>query len=62
MVKYLENLIIQSQSDDLRTKSYPKDYKDLSLKVSFGMGAPAKVTWASVHDDETRLVKGMNCV
>ena len=62
MVDYLENLIIQSQSDDLRTKSYPKDYKDLSLKVSFGMGSPAKVSWASVHDDETKLVKGMNCV
>jgi hypothetical protein len=39
----LNNFIIQSKSGDLKTSMYPKDFQDLKLKVSFGMGAPARV-------------------
>ena len=45
MMEFLKSFIIQAQTDDLRTRDYPKQFLGLKMKVSFGMGMPAKVPW-----------------
>ena len=48
-VKFLDNFIIQSQTDNLKTKDlFPKSIFDLDMKVSFGMGVPTYVPWISI--------------
>ena len=44
----IKNFILQSQTNNLKTSAYPKDFSDLDVKFSFGMGTPAKITWVSV--------------
>jgi len=58
----IKNFILQSQTNNLKTSAYPKDFSDLDVKFSFGMGTPAKITWVSVHNQEIRSTKGINCV
>lgn len=43
----LDKFILQSQTDNLKTSEYQKEYLDLKMKVSFGMGQRAKVPWIS---------------
>ena len=48
-ITFLDNFIIQSQTDNLKTKDlYPKSIFDLDMKVSFGMGVPTYVPWISI--------------
>ena len=58
----IKKFILQSQTKNLKTSSYPKEYSDLDVKFSFGMGTPAKISWVSVHNQEIRSTKGINCV
>ena len=62
MYDELEKFILQSQTDDLKSSKYPKEYSELDVKFSFGMGTPAKISWASIHDNEVRNSIGINCV
>ena len=62
MHKFISDFIIQSQTNNLKTLNYPKDYLDLDVKFSFGMGTPAKISWASIHNNDIRNTKGINCV
>ncbi len=41
----LEKFIEQSDTDNLKKKGYPTEYKDLEVKVSFGVGNVAKIPW-----------------
>jgi len=57
----LNKFIIQSGFDERQygpggqiVKQYPKDFLDLKMKVSFGIGTPARVPWISY------LAPGMN--
>ncbi len=58
----LNNFISQSQTGDLKTSLYPKEYNDLRMKVSFGMGAPARVPWIGFLAPEMRMSNGINPV
>lgn len=62
MNEILTNFILQSQTTNLKTSKYPKEFLDFEVKVSFGMGTPAKISWISVHNQEIRSTKGINCV
>jgi len=62
MYNELENFILQSQTDNLKSSKYPKEYSELDVKFSFGMGTPAKISWASIHDNEVRNSIGIICV
>jgi hypothetical protein len=62
MYDELEKFILQSQTDNLKSSKYPKAYSELDVKFSFGMGTPAKISWASIHDNEVRNSIGINCV
>ena len=58
----IKKFILQSQTNNLKTSTYPKEFSDLDVKFSFGMGTPAKISWISVHNQEIRSTKGINCV
>jgi RecB family endonuclease NucS len=47
MSDFLSNFIVQSLEGNLKTSQYEKDYLDLKMKVSFGMGMPARIPWIS---------------
>ena len=40
----LNSFILQSKTDNLKWSSYPKEYLDLNMNVSFGQGGPARVS------------------
>ena len=62
MINTLKKFILQSQTNNLKTSEYPKEFLDFDMKVSFGMGTPAKISWLSIHNQEIRSTKGINCV
>lgn len=62
MYSSISKFILQSQTAELKTSFYPKEYLDLDVKFSFGMGTPAKISWVSIHDNDIRNTKGINCV
>jgi hypothetical protein len=44
----LTDFIIQANEGSLKTSKYPKEFLDLRMKVSFGMGMAARVPWISL--------------
>ena len=54
----LTNFVIQSKTDNLKWSSYPKEYQDLNMKVSFGQGVPARVSWISFLAPEMQTSNG----
>ena len=54
----LSAFLLQTQNKDLKTSSYPKEWSDLKMKVSFGMGAPARVPWIAFIAPEMQVSKG----
>jgi len=39
---FVREFLVQAQEANLKTSHYLKDFADLRMKVSFGMGMPAK--------------------
>ena len=58
LAEILNSLIIQSKTDNLKWSAYPKEFLDLRMKVSFGQGVPARVTWISFLAPEMRTSEG----
>jgi hypothetical protein len=54
----LSEFILQSQTDNLKWSAYPKEYLDLNMKVSFGQGVPARVSWISFLAPEMQTSNG----
>ena len=54
----LATFVIQSKTDNLKWSSYPKEYQDLNMKVSFGQGVPARVSWISFLAPEMQTSNG----
>ena len=50
--KVLVDFIIQANEGGLKTSKYPKEFLDLKMKVSFGMGMAARVPWISLTGQE----------
>ena len=62
---FLDPFIIQSGFDEKQfgpggqvIQSYPKEYMDLKMRVSFGKGVPARVTWISFLAPEMQTMEG----
>jgi 5-methylcytosine-specific restriction protein B len=55
----LQQFINQSQTDNLQKKGYPKTYKDLDVKVSFGAGNTAKVPWIAFLKNPNAVTYGI---
>jgi hypothetical protein len=58
----LNKFVIQSQKGDLKTAQYPKEWSGFSMKVSFGMGAPARVPWIGLRGEGMTISRGINPV
>lgn len=54
----LNTFLLQTQKPDLKTASYPKEWNGLRMKVSFGMGAPARVPWMAFIAPDMAVSKG----
>lgn len=57
-IETLNLFIRQAQKGDLHTASYPKEWADLRLRVSFGMGSPARVPWIAFIVPEMNVSRG----
>jgi hypothetical protein len=60
--KTLKSFLLQAQEGDLKTAHYPKEYQDFTMKVSFGMGAPARVPWVGFMGEGMTVSRGINPV
>ena len=58
----LKNFLKQAEEGDLRTAHYRKDWFGLKSKVSFGMGAPARVPWIGFTGEGMTVSRGINPV
>ncbi|MBN2102339.1 MAG: DUF1016 family protein [Candidatus Aenigmarchaeota archaeon] len=56
--KILDLFLLQVQTGDLKTSTFPKEYSDLKMRVSFGMGMPARVPWIAFTAPEMQVSKG----
>lgn len=56
--KLLSEYISQSQTKNMRYSHYPKEYSGLKMKLGFGMGIPAKVTWIAFTAPEIKVSDG----
>ncbi len=56
--KTLSSFIFQAEKGDLKTSSYPKEFKDLQTKISFGMGMPARIPWIAFIAPEMKVSRG----
>lgn len=54
----LNDFLKQSKAGDLKTSQYPKEWNNLKTKVSFGMGAPARIPWIAFIAPEMQVSKG----
>ena len=54
----LDSFIKQSKTENLKWSTYPKEYLDLNMKVSFGQGVPARVSWISFLAPEMQTSNG----
>lgn len=62
LVEILNKFVVQSQEGDLKTAHYPKEWNGFSMKVSFGMGAPARVPWIGLMGEGMTVSRGINPV
>lgn len=46
-LEFLSKFILQAGENNLKTSEYPKEFDNLKMKVSFGMGMAARVPWIS---------------
>lgn len=58
----LDMFITQANSGDLKTSFYPKECNDLNVKVSFGMGTPARIPWIGLRAEGQEVSRGINPV
>lgn len=62
LLSILNSFISQSQTANLKTSSYPKEWNDLNIKVSFGMGTPARIPWIGLRAEGQEVSRGINPV
>jgi 5-methylcytosine-specific restriction protein B len=56
--RILKDFLLQAQSGDLKKATYPKIWEDLRLRISFGMGVPARVPWIAFVTPEMEVSYG----
>jgi Endonuclease NucS C-terminal domain/MrcB-like, N-terminal domain len=54
----LGKFLFQTQTGELKTASYPKEWGGLKLRVSFGQGVAARVPWVAFIAPEMQVSKG----
>jgi hypothetical protein len=51
-MQILDAFLLQAQKGELKTSSYYEEWSGLKTKVSFGMGAPARIARALIYEME----------
>lgn len=54
----LNSFLLQAKTTDLKTSSYPKEWSDLRLRISFGMGMPARIPWIALITTDMEVSEG----
>lgn len=54
----LNTFILQAKAGGLKTSNYPKEFEELRLRVSFGMGAPSRIPWIAFLAPEMNVSSG----
>ena len=54
----LSKFISQSSTGDLKVLNYPKNWNGLKMKLSFGMGSPARIPWIAFTAPDMQVSKG----
>lgn len=54
----LKEFVRQASTGDLKTARYPKELKGYTSKVSFGMGAPARIPWIALTAPDITVSNG----
>ena len=57
-VRVLNEFLLQTKEDNLKTSSYPKEWDGLRVRVSFGMGMPARIPWIAFIAPDMAVSKG----
>jgi len=57
-MQIINAFLVQAQKGELKTSSYPKEWSGVKMKVSFGMGAPARIPWIAFIAPEMQASKG----
>ncbi len=57
-LEILKSFVDQAKEGGLKVSKYPKEWADLKMKVSFGMGAPARIPWIAFTAPEMQVSKG----
>lgn len=52
------DFIKQGDTTNLKKSTYPKQYLDFNIKVSFGMGSPAKIPWLAFTTNDIQVSNG----
>ena len=55
----LESFLEQAKTDSLKRKGFPKSYKKLDFKVSFGVGNSARVPWIALIKEPNLVTDGI---
>jgi len=58
LTEILNSFLSQSQTNNLKTSDYPKNFLGLKMKTSFGQGNPARVSWISFLAPEMTTSEG----
>ena len=57
-IEILNKFLLQTQTDELKYSSYPKEWSDLVFRISFGMGVPARIPWIAFITPEMKVSEG----
>ena len=55
----IDKFLKQAQTDNLKKQGFPKRYKDLETKVSFGTGVLAKIPWIALLKEPNTVTDGI---
>lgn len=55
----VSDFLKQAKEGGLKTKDYPKSYRDLKVKVSFGQGVAARIPWIAIYKQPNKVSDGI---
>jgi len=55
----INDFLEQAKTENLKTKDYPKTYRDLKIKVSFGAGNQAEIPWIALLKEPNKVTEGI---
>lgn len=56
---FIDKFLKQAQTEDLKRKGFPKTFRDLEVRISFGSGTLAQVPWIAFLREPNTVTKGI---